>query len=120
MSAASRTFAGPVAAPSNPRPRTQVLSAPAPAPAPMQVQVCPSREEIAAMFALLKQEARGGPKPTRPPRAGHHWASVNGVWIERRNPGTVPANERKPTPKSGWIDRKDGTKFLRKQRKQRK
>jgi hypothetical protein len=42
------------------------------------------------------------------------------VWIERRNPGTVPANERKPTPKSGWIDRKDGTKFQRKQRKQRK
>lgn len=113
MSAASRTFAEPAATPSNPPPRTQVLSA----PAPMQVQVRPSREEIAAMFAKLKQDARGGPKPTRPPRAGHHWASVYGKWIERRNPGTVPANERKPTPKSGWIRRRDGTLVPRKQRK---
>jgi len=110
----SRTFTGSVAVRTKGSPRTQVPSG------TTQVQVRPSSEEIAAEFARIVQAARGGPKPTRPPRAGHHWASVNGKWTERRNKGTVPENERRRTPASAFIKHKDGTMTQRKSRKQRK
>jgi len=111
------SFAGSVAVRTNGSPPTQVQSAPAPAPAPTQVQVRPSSEEIAAEFARIVQEARGGPKPTTTLPEGMHWASVNGNWIRRHNPHTLPEDMRRPKPMSGLIKRKDGTLALRKSRK---
>lgn len=84
------------------------------------VSVTPTLAEITTAFAMIVQSANGGPMPATLPPAGYHWASVNGNWIMRHNPGTLPTHLKRPTPTSGWVRRKDGSIVLRKQGKKSK